>query len=111
MEITERKENNVLIVGVNGRLDANSSQDAQNKLLQAIGRGEKLVAVDCSQLDYVSSAGLRVFLTALKTINASSGKMAIFGCKDNIKQIFEISGFSSLFKLHATREDAVRSIS
>ena len=111
MEINGQKENDVLIVEISGRLDANTSSELQERLVRFIDGGDSVMAIDCSRLDYISSAGLRVFLTALKKANTVNGKLAIFACRDNIKQIFDISGFKSILKLYDTKSEAVSGLS
>ena len=66
MEIKKEKEGDVLIVNVSGRLDTATCSDFEGELLPAIDDGEHNVLIDCTMLDYISSAGLRVFLTAVK---------------------------------------------
>jgi anti-sigma B factor antagonist len=111
MNISERKEGSAMIVGFSGRLDANTSQELQDKLIKIVDNGENALVINCTQLEYVSSAGLRVFLTVLKKLTSINGKLALFGCKDSIKQIFDISGFTSLFQLFESKDEAVNSVS
>jgi anti-anti-sigma factor len=63
--------------------------------------------VDCSQLDYISSAGLRTLLVAAKRLAPKGGKIALSAPKDLIKEILDIAGFSSIFPIYRTHEDAL----
>ncbi len=110
MEIFEEKKDNVLIVGFQGRLDANTSTELQEKLIAKIDDGEKLLVVDFSQVDYISSAGLRVMLMAAKKLGSSNGKIALYAMKDHIKEVFEIAGFTSIFSIFASQDEALQSV-
>jgi anti-sigma B factor antagonist len=107
MEMTETKRGGATVVSVNGRIDATNAGSLEQRLLGLINGGEHRLVVDCAQLDYVSSAGLRALLVALKRLNAVGGKMALGGLKDEIREVFDIAGFSSIFSVHPTADDAL----
>lgn len=110
MEITETRSNAVVIVAVTGRLDATNAHAFEERVLGLIEAGEMRLVVDCAQLDYISSAGLRVLLVAAKRLNATGGKIVVAALNDQIQQIFDIAGFSSMFQVYATRDDAVAAV-
>src|SRR5262245_22457972 len=109
MNITEDKRGNVILLGIKGRLDASTANQLEEKLLASIDAGERRLALDCSQLDYISSAGLRVLLLAVKRLSRSNGKMVLYALKDQIKEVFDIAAFSPLFPSFTTQEEALRS--
>ena len=111
MEIAEERAGNVLIVAFKGRLDASSSSVAEKRLLDRIAAGEHRLVIDLADLDYVSSVGLRVLLLAAKRIKAVQGQIAVCALKPTIATIFDIAGFATLFRIHATREEAVCDLS
>lgn len=111
MEVTQSKQGNVLIVGLNGRLDANTSSDVQERLDETIAVGNKLIAIDFAALDYISSAGLRVILMILKKLNSEGGKLVVYSMKSYIKEVFEISGFAALIPVCETRDEALARLS
>jgi len=109
MDITKDKRGDVTLLAIKGRLDASTANKLEEKLLTSIDGGERRLALDCSQLDYISSAGLRVLLLAVKRVTGVNGKIVLYALKDQIKEVFDIVGFSSLFPSFATQEEALRS--
>lgn len=107
MEITESKREDILILRLRGRLDASTSSKFEEKLLTSIDGGEKKFIIDFSQLDYISSSGLRVLLMAAKRLRGSGGEIVLSSLKDQIKEIFDIAGFSSIFPIFYSQEEAI----
>ena len=89
-----------------GRLDGSTSQHVEEAYLGQLETGAARFIFDLGQLDYVSSAGLRVLLLAAKKTRAAGGKIALFGLNQSVKEVFEISGFQSIFALFATGDEA-----
>ena len=110
MEITEERRGDISILGIIGRLDSSSSKDLEEKMLSLIASSQGKLVIDLSQLDYVSSAGLRVFLLAAKRMDGAKGKMILCSLKDTVKQVFDIAGFSSLLTLAASTEEAIKNL-
>lgn len=94
MQIRKIKNENELTLAVVGRLDTTTAPQLEAELKQSIGGVEKLV-LDFGALEYLSSAGLRVLLSAQKVMNRQ-GKMAIRNVNETINEIFEITGFSDI---------------
>ena len=107
MHFSHSSANGVQILGLIGRLDANSSPDAETQLSRLIDRGETRVLINLEQLDYLSSAGLRVLLVAAKRLNSIDGELRICGTNDLVKEIFQISGFDNILNVHDTQTDAL----
>jgi anti-anti-sigma factor len=97
----------VTLLEFEGNLDTNSAPDAQAALTEAISDGARKLLVDFEQLDFISSAGLRVLLSAAKAIGREGGKMHICTLNETVDEVFEISGFSTIFNVFATRDDAI----
>lgn len=106
MEITEQKTPKCLIVGIKGRLDATNSALLEEKLHHYITQKEYNMILDFGELEYISSSGLRVLLSHLKKTRSQDGKLTLCNLNDNIKEIFTISGFSNLFDITGSLEDA-----
>src|SRR5512138_368813 len=106
MEISTRTSNDIHIVSIAGSLDSGTSPDAQ-KALDSVLAGAKKVAMDFSNLDYISSAGLRVLLGAAKKMRASGGTLRMFGLNQSVKEVFEISGFSSILSVYPSEAEAL----
>lgn len=106
MEITETKQEKITILALSGRLDASTTPALESALSALAQAKEPLVLVDCRELEYISSAGLRVLLAAAKTFRKDNGKIALCTLSASVKQVFEISGFTSIFDIYATRDEA-----
>jgi anti-sigma B factor antagonist len=108
MEIIEEKQDAISIFKLNGRLDSNTSQGFEKKIFDAISDGSKNMIVDFKDLDYISSAGLRVILKATKALNREEGKIMLCSMQDYVKEVFEIAGFDSFLPIVASMEEALR---
>ena len=86
-----------LIVKVVGRLDTTTAPELETSLKESFEGLEKLV-LDFGELDYLSSAGLRVLLQAQKTMN-KQGEMVVKNVNDTIEEIFEITGFADVLTI------------
>ncbi len=106
MDIQEQRQGDVMILQPVGRLDSLSCREFETRLLAALDES-KTVVVDCAVLDYISSAGLRVLLVAAKHNRTSGGRLALAALRENVREVFEISGFSAIFALHPTVAAAV----
>lgn len=107
MEVVEKTQNGIRILGLLGRLDSNTSPEFEKRIFQVIEDGTRSVIVDFESLDYISSAGLRVLLKAAKELKRSEGKIVLCSMKDYIKEVFEIAGFVSLFPIVSSVGDAI----
>ena len=108
MDITETQEKQATILQLSGRLDANTAASADATIATVIGRSPTVI-LDLAALDYVSSAGLRVLLKAAKQAQSAKQKLLLAALQPAVKQVFEISGFSTLFPIFANRSDALAS--
>lgn len=107
MEIKEETRGKVKIVGLRGKLDANSSPDVEKKLQALMDRGEERLVLDLSELTYISSLGLRIFISVAKNIRNVDGKLALAGLNDHIYEIFKIARFTNIFSIFPSCEEAV----
>ena len=108
MEIIEEKQDAISIFKLNGRLDSNTSQGFEKKIFDAISDGSKNMIVDFKDLDYISSAGLRVILKATKALNREEGKIMLCSMQDYVKEVFEIAGFDSFLPIVASMDEAIQ---
>ena len=108
MEITERKQDDIHIFQLNGRLDSNSSPDLEDKIANGIESGSISMIMDFENLEYISSAGLRVILKTTKELNRSSGRLVLCSMADYVKEVFEISGFDTFLPIVPSMEDALK---
>jgi anti-anti-sigma factor len=106
MQINTRTSNDVHIVAIAGSLDSTTSPEAQKSLDEVLTSAKKVI-LDFSQLDYISSAGLRVLLGAAKKLRASGGKLGMFGLNQSVKEVFEISGFATILSVYQSEAEAL----
>ena len=97
MDITKKQEENKLTIALEGRLDTVTAPQLEGELRTAVNGISELV-FDLGKLDYVSSAGLRVLLSAQKVMNRQ-GSMTVCHVKPEIMEIFEVTGFVDLLNI------------
>ena len=108
MEITTTKKNNVLLILLKGRLDALTAPDFDKKTESLLSEGEKALILNFSELEYISSAGLRSILATAKQLKANGGRILLAELKGAVKEVFEISGFYSIFQIFDTEAEALK---
>jgi anti-sigma B factor antagonist len=87
------------VLAIEGQIDSSTSVDLEKKLTDLLSAGEKQLILDFKNVDYISSAGLRVIVKVMKEINRVQGNMCICSVKDYIMEVFEVSGLSSFFTI------------
>jgi anti-sigma B factor antagonist len=110
MDIIEEKNNDVSIFKLNGRLDSNTSPALEKKLVAAMENGTRNMVIDFENLDYISSAGLRIILKTTKDLKRTEGSIVLCSMQDYVKEVFEIAGFDTFLSIVTTREDALSKI-
>ena len=94
LNITDRREDNALTLALEGRLDTTTAPELETVLNEQLGDATELV-FDMKDLEYISSAGLRVLLSTQKRMNRR-GSMKVVGVSETIMEIFEITGFCDI---------------
>ena len=102
-------EGNIAILSLNGRLDTMHFPVVDKELSSLIESNRKEIVLDCLNLDYISSSGLRILLKALKQMEVVKGRLTICNLQPQITQIFKISGFDHLFEIYPGRKEAIAS--
>ena len=108
MEIIEEIQDGIKIFRLKGRLDSNSSPELEDKLFQAISEGSKKIIVDFENIDYTSSAGLRVVFKASKTLGREDGRLILCSMHKYIREIFKTTGIDKFVLTVDTMEQARR---
>lgn len=98
MTLTITQEGDTLKGVLEGRLDTASSQQFSIDMQPLMDGADKHIILDCSSLEFISSSGLRLFLSLRKATIAKGGDVTIIGVTPEIKQVFTITGFYSLFQ-------------
>jgi len=110
MDFASEHVGDVLVVKMAGRLDSSTAQAAEDSFTSLLGKPSPYLALDMSQLDYISSAGLRVLLVVAKKLQQAKGKMVLFGLVPNVREVFSISGFDKIFMIETDQDTAVTSV-
>ena len=107
MEIRQETRGAVVLLTPVGRLDNDSSTDLELALADLAAAGARHFVVDLTQIGYVSSAGLRVLTVAAKKAEADKGSMRLAGLNPQVRQTFDLAGFSKLFQIFPTAAAAL----
>jgi anti-anti-sigma factor len=107
MKISSREEGDVTVVGVEGSLDTNTAPEGQQHLDALQDEGVKKILMNFVDLDYISSAGLRVLLVTAKRLGASGGSLRVCGLNETVNEVFEISGFNLILNVFGSEAEAL----
>ncbi|OAS20675.1 STAS domain-containing protein [Paenibacillus oryzisoli] len=110
MIITQQVQGDIVIVSLQGRLDGSTSASLESAFAKLVEQGNGKFVFNLQGLDYVSSAGLRSLLSAAKMVKVIQGRLALAHMNEQVKEVFDMSGFSSIFKLYETENEAVNAI-
>ena len=111
MEIIQKEENGIVSITIKGRLDADSSPEAEKVVKDALEGQTTRVLFNLASLEYLSSAGLRVLLGAAKEMRRKNGKIVLCALNEFVKEIFEVSGFQSLIPIAESVESGIQELS
>ena len=109
MNLKKEKIGDFFVLKIKGRIDTLHSTELEKEVNKIFEIGEKNVIFNCSEMNYISSSGLRVFLVAQKKAISSQGKLFLSNMQPAIQEIFRISGFSNLFNIVETQKEALES--
>jgi anti-sigma B factor antagonist len=107
MEINFEQKIDVAVVSVNGSVDAFTTSELTDYLHNKIDSGHNKVVIDLSQVDFMSSAGLRAILMALKATRRNDGDLRLAGAQPGVEKILKMSGFNMILKSLPTLEEAL----
>ena len=110
MVIDIQVEGNAVVAAVQGRVDTVLAQGFEKELAEALSREQTRVVLDLSGLEYMSSAGLRVILSAGKAMKARGGEVRLAALRGSVQKVFQISGFLSIFKTFDTKSAALEAL-
>lgn len=110
MDISEQPVSGGTLLRPMGRIDSSNAGAFEARLVQAVGNGSSGIVVDMAQLTYISSAGLRALLVAAKKARPAGGRILLAAMSPHIREVFDLSGFSSLFEIHGDAGAAVASL-
>lgn len=110
MILDQETRDDIAILRPRGRLDSATSPELERAVLERLEAGCKRMVFDLADLDYVSSAGLRVILLAGKKLRATQGKLVLAGMRDVVREVFDMSGFLTLFAVTPDVEQAITKV-
>ena len=100
MKYTVTNQQDLTIIHVVGRLDSTTSPQFESGIQEYLAPPQKDLIMDFSELDYISSAGLRVILKIAKAFSGVSADFSVCGMLDNVYEVFEISGFDNYISIY-----------
>jgi len=95
------------LVAISGRMDATTAGEFDEQCEHWLSQDEIHILVDMGGVEYISSAGLRSILNAAKKLRARGGDICFFGLTGLVADVFQLSGFSTIFNVFETREQAL----
>lgn len=107
MQLPIQKEGSITIAFLRGQIDSVNAADLERDVMQLLDEGTERLLLDCSQLDYINSAGLRVFLLAAKRLEGGSGSLAFCSLDPNVKMVFETIGFDRILTIYPDKSAAL----
>lgn len=106
IDISNEVENDYYIIKINGDVDASSSIFLDEAIEEAVEKGHKKIMVDCANLNYISSAGLGVFMSRIQEFEVNNISLVIFGLNEKVKNVFQILGLDQLIQITDSRGEA-----
>lgn len=103
MNVVVIEEKDRTIAEVKGRVDTSTAPDFQKLILDVLAKKPKQLILDCSQLEYISSAGLRVFLIIVKTAKADGVRVSLCSLTEFVSDVLTTSGFDAFFEIKPDR--------
>ena len=99
MDVTIKKEEGKTVAILNGRLDTTNADQFQKDIAPLMEDPAPDFVIDCTDMQYTSSQGLRIFLMLQKSVSSKGGSMVMANMKPQVKEVFDITGFSNIIKI------------
>ena len=109
MRIQQTIRDGVTIITPSGRIDTTTSGAVEEAIRRAVDAGARDVVVDFALVEYISSAGLRVFLMLAKRLRDLKGRLVLCGMPEPVRQVFHLAGFMTLFRVEPSQDAALAS--
>lgn len=107
MDIHEETSGSTVVLAPSGRVDGFTSPELEKRISEIIAGGNPRLLLDCADMDYISSAGLRVVLVSAKKCQQQGGKLSVCALQPSCKSVMEVSGFLNMLEYHETRDAAL----
>ena len=99
MEVIINIESGKTLVTLKGRIDTTNAEQFQQDITPLMEGEKQDIDIDCTDLEYTSSQGLRVFLLLQKSVNTRGGRMVLRNMNPMVKEVFDITGFSNIITI------------
>lgn len=110
MQVEGTHKDKALVIAVDGRLDTTTASDFETQFLELLANKQMNVLVDLNGVEYMSSAGLRSILSLGKKVKSEGRSMSFCNLQGMVKEVFEVSGFTSIFSVYDSQEQALESM-
>ena len=107
MDISVQQSDQISIVSIAGSIDAVTADQITGCIDERISSGEKHLLLDLSEVEFMSSAGLRVILSALKETRQQGGDLYLAGAQGGVDRVLKMSGFSKILKTYDSVDNAI----
>jgi anti-anti-sigma factor len=109
VEISIKEYKRVAVITISGRVDSATAEEFESELTQAVNAGFTNLVLDLAAVDFLSSAGLRVLVTARKKVTGAGGDIRIAQPSEQVIETLELTGLNTLFTTYTDRESAIAS--
>ena len=110
IEVAEERDQGALVLLPSGSLDSGNAHAFEALVMGHINNGERRMIVDFSELHFVSSAGLRVFIIAARALKAHQGHIALCAMRHHVEDVFRVSGIYRVITIKASRTEALEMV-
>lgn len=110
LNIEEKIVGSILILRLEGRIDAVSSGILDKSLSGVIEKQHDKIALDFTKVDYLSSAGMRLLLSTTKKLKAANGVLCLFSIHDDVMEIIKMAGFERILTIYPLEKDALAAL-
>ena len=110
MDLPEERIGDAVVLDARGRIDSTTAKEFGDRMIGLIESGCRHLVVDFKNLVYISSAGFRALLLAAKKADETQSEFVLCGISGKIRQLFEIGGFTDLFRIYPSREDGLSAL-
>lgn len=110
LTISKKQEDNHMLLLLDRQVDASNSVELDEAIHEVVGQGHKKILVDGSELAYISSAGLGVFMSYLEEFEEQGIHFLIYGLSEKVANVFHILGLDQLITIKSSKEEALETI-
>lgn len=107
VKVSIENEEGFSVITLEGRVDASTTPVLERKI-ESLLHPSSIILIDCSLISYLSSAGMRLFLSITRKMDAKKGKILFFGIREEVMEIIKMAGFDRILKIYDTKKDALK---